>query len=70
MSTLANASVDSRGQPCESPSPSMNFLQYMSISLSSPEGLFAHSAGVTPLSDWRGGVIGVGGGTGGCGVWG
>lgn len=34
MSTLANASVDSRGQSCESPSPTMNFLQYMSISLS------------------------------------
>lgn len=40
-------------------SPSMTFLHYMSISrsLSLPEGLFAHSAWVTPPSDWHGGVV-------------
>lgn len=32
MSTLANASVDSRGQPCESLFPSLYFLHCMSVS--------------------------------------
>ncbi len=72
MSTLANASVDSRGQPCESPSLSINFLQYMSISLpytlslrvclpTLPRSLLFLTGAVEwlELGEWRVGCMGV-----------